>query len=69
MSLGPTCLLLGLVWGSCLQGGSPQGQVPTSPVMGVPAGQWWKEKGSLGRWAERLLGGGWSAAPSRVPVG
>lgn len=46
---------LGLVWGACLQDRETLGAGAKGTVLGVPAGQWWEEKGSLGGWAERLL--------------
>lgn len=46
MNLGPTSPLVGLILGPCLQVGRPQGQVPTHPMMDVPAGQWWEDRGA-----------------------
>lgn len=67
MNLGPICLLVGWVWGPCLQVGRSQGQVPTYTMRGVPAGQWW-EDGERGGMVERPLGEGWPVAPEELPL-
>lgn len=45
MSLGPTYFLVGLVWGPCLQGGRPRGQVPTGPEMACRPGSGRESRG------------------------
>lgn len=63
MSLGPTCLLLGLVWDSCLQGGSPQGQVPISPGDGCASWAVVQREGEPGRMGRETPGWGLVSSP------
>lgn len=63
MSLGPTCLLLGLVWDFCLQGGSPQGQVPRSPGDGCASWAVVEREGEPGQMGRETLWWGLVSSP------